>query len=78
MSADPVSLSENPAGAADILDEDGVAARYGVASGTVREWRRKRKGPDYFYAGRYVRYRLADLLAWEEQEVQKRALRFAR
>ena len=56
-----------------ILSEDQVAARYQVAAPTVRGWRRKRTGPRYFYAGRRVRYRLADLLAWEEAEAMKTA-----
>ena len=46
-----------------ILSEDQVAARYQVAAPTVRGWRRKRTGPRYFYAGRRVRYRLADVVA---------------
>lgn len=78
MSVNQASLSEDPGAATDIFDEDGVAARYGIPPATVRAWRRARKGPQYFHAGRYVRYRMSDLLAWEEQEVQKRALRLAR
>jgi transposase len=56
-----------PDGSADILSEDQVAARYQVSPRTVRRWRYKRTGPAYFYAGRHVRYRLADLLTWEQQ-----------
>lgn len=56
-----------PEGSADILSEDQVAARYQVAPRTVQRWRSARRGPAYFYAGRHVRYRLADLLDWEAQ-----------
>ena len=57
----------------DILSAEQVAARYQVPEPTVKRWRWQHKGPRYFYAGRHVRYRLADLLAWEEAEAMKSA-----
>jgi hypothetical protein len=53
------------------LSEDEVAERYQVPAPTVKTWRRRRTGPRYFYAGRYVRYRLADLIAWEKSETER-------
>ncbi|GAA0432520.1 helix-turn-helix domain-containing protein [Actinoplanes campanulatus] len=40
---------------------------------TVYQWRRKHTGPPGFRAGRHVRYNLAAVLAWTEQETGKAA-----
>ena len=56
-----------------MLTSGQVAERYQVVLRTVLYWRQKRTGPRWFYAGRYVRYRGADLLAWEEAESLKAA-----
>jgi hypothetical protein len=48
--------------------EDEVAARYKVSPATVKNWRRTRTGPLYFYAGRHVRYRESALAAWEKEQ----------
>ncbi|MEU4216222.1 helix-turn-helix domain-containing protein [Actinoplanes sp. NPDC026623] len=40
---------------------------------TVYQWRRKHTGPPGFRAGRHVRYNLAAVLAWAEQETGKAA-----
>jgi hypothetical protein len=57
----------------DVLTEDEVAERYEVAARTVKRWRASRIGPRWFYAGRYVRYRMAAILAWEEAEEMRAA-----
>lgn len=48
------------------LDEKEFAGRYGISSQTARIWRITGKGPCHCKIGRLVRYRLSDLLAWEE------------
>ncbi len=40
---------------------------------TVYQWRRKRTGPPGFRAGRHVRYNLAAVLVWTEQQTAEAA-----
>lgn len=42
-----------------------LAAREGVPEGTVYQWNSRGTGPRYMIIGRHVRYRLADVIAWE-------------
>lgn len=54
------------------LKEGEVAYRFQVTVGTVQRWRRTGKGPAYIKIGKgsgAVRYRLADVLAWEESRL---------
>jgi predicted site-specific integrase-resolvase len=56
------------------LTPDQVAERYQVSLDTLKEWRYRRRGPEFLRIGKRVRYREADLLRWErEQEVAARA-----
>lgn len=49
------------------------ADREKVKVQTVRNWRMKGQDPRSFIAGgRYVRYRLSDILEWEEAQMQGR------
>lgn len=43
-----------------------LAEREGVPVATVYRWNSDGTGPRYLKVGRHVRYRLADVLAWEE------------
>ena len=43
-----------------------LAEREGVSLQTVYGWNKMRTGPRYMRIGRHVRYRAADVLAWEE------------
>ena len=43
-----------------------VSERIGVPSTTLAQWRYLKKGPAYIKVGNHVRYRLDDLLVWEE------------
>ncbi len=49
------------------LTDEEVSQRLGVSPFTVRSWRTKGIGPRYFKVGRAVRYRLADVDAYERQ-----------
>jgi predicted DNA-binding transcriptional regulator AlpA len=43
-----------------------LAERYDVPIETVYGWNKQRIGPQYLRIGRHVRYRLADVIAWEK------------
>lgn len=43
-----------------------LAERCGVSVNTVRQWRVKGTGPRGMAIGKYVRFRLSDVLDWEE------------
>ena len=66
-SAVPGTLARHQRGYApyDLLSEKEVSATLGVATGTLRNWRSLRAGPDYVKLGqRTVRYRWADVAAF--------------
>ena len=59
----------------DVLSPEYLAARWGVALGTLSNWRRAGKGPRYIRLGSGPRarvvYKLADIKAYEEQQKEK-------
>lgn len=44
-----------------------LAEREGVPLKTVYQWNSTGVGPRYLKIGRHVRYRLADVIAWENE-----------
>ena len=46
-----------------------LAERYGVPVKTPAEWASKGTGPRYAKFGRYVRYRLGDVIDWEQRRL---------
>ena len=44
-----------------------VAERYGVTVWTVYRWNSSRTGPRFMKIGRNCRYKLADVVAWENE-----------
>lgn len=52
-----------------VFTSDQVAERYSVSPHTIAKWATCGTGPKYLKIGRHRRYRLADLLAWEEAQV---------
>ena len=48
------------------LSPEQLAEREGVPLQTVYGWNKTRTGPRFMRIGRHVRYRVADVLAWEE------------
>jgi predicted DNA-binding transcriptional regulator AlpA len=77
------------AGAKDVNDMDNnaderwlsrqeLADRYGLPVKTPAQWASKGTGPRYARIGRHVRYRLSDVIAWEEQRFDSCAPRAAR
>jgi len=51
-----------------------VAEHLQVPEATLTQWRYKKTGPPYFRAGKHVRYREKDLLAWERAQVAERKI----
>lgn len=53
-----------------------LAQRYGVPVKTPAEWASKGTGPRYAKFGRHVRYRLGDVIDWEQRRLieQQRGL----
>lgn len=51
------------------LSPEQLAEREGVPVTTIYQWRSRRTGPPGFKVGRHVRYRLADVIAWEERQI---------
>ncbi|MET8778968.1 helix-turn-helix domain-containing protein [Nocardia sp. NPDC004654] len=48
-----------------------VARRLQIPVKTLAAWAAGGRGPRYARMGRYRRYRLSDLLAWEQQQVER-------
>ena len=48
-----------------------LAERYGVPVKTPAEWASKGTGPRYAKFGRHVRYRLGDVIDWEQRRLAK-------
>jgi len=46
-----------------------LAERYGVPVKAPAEWASKGTGPRYAKFGRYVRYRLTDVIDWEQRRL---------
>jgi len=46
-----------------------LAEREGVSVQTVYGWNKTGEGPARMRIGRYVRYRLADVVAWEQSRI---------
>ncbi|MGV9331062.1 helix-turn-helix transcriptional regulator [Nocardia sp. NPDC003726] len=50
------------------LSREEVAGRLKLPPKTLAEWASKGKGPRFAKIGRFTRYRLADLEAWENEQ----------
>jgi predicted DNA-binding transcriptional regulator AlpA len=55
------------------LSPEDLARREGVPLQTVYGWNKTRTGPRFMKIGRHVRYRLTDVIAWEDTRTVKRA-----
>lgn len=52
------------------LTVEELASRYSIPTQTVYGWRVANKGPRGLKIGRYVRYRLSDVIAWEKAQAE--------
>lgn len=68
--AAPAPTAAAEAEAAHLTIEQ-LAEREGVAVGTVYGWNSKGGGPRYIKVGKHVRYRMSDVLAWEESRLRQ-------
>ena len=50
------------------LSRADLAGRLGIPESTVKYWATRGRGPRYARFGNHVRYRLADVEAWEEEQ----------
>ncbi len=50
----------------DLLTPGEVSKRYGVPEKTLADWRSRGIGPAYLRLGRHCRYRLEDVVRYEE------------
>lgn len=55
------------------LSPEALAEREDVSVETVYQWNRTKTGPPYFKAGRHARYRLNDIVEWEESRMVSRS-----
>ena len=57
--ASPVTSDERHLSPADLAEREGVSVD------TVYAWNRDGSGPRYMRIGKHARYRMADVLSWE-------------
>ncbi len=60
------------------LTTEQLAVRLAVPKATLYQWRYKDDGPRSCRIGKYVRYRLADVEAWERAQEARERVRPAR
>ncbi len=53
------------------LSQLDVALRYRVTTGTIERWRRLGTGPKFLKIQSKVRYRIEDLVSFEEEQLRK-------
>lgn len=54
------------------LTEEQLAKRLGLTWGTVKGWRHRGRGPDYYRVGpRAIRYRVEDVERWLKEQQGK-------
>jgi hypothetical protein len=47
------------------LDQNAAAEFLGLSPRRLENWRQQRRGPKFSYSRRCVRYKVADLVAWQ-------------
>lgn len=55
------------------LTRDEVADRLRVPAQTLAYWAVKKTGPRYAKFGHHIRYRLSDVIAWENEQIRESA-----
>lgn len=63
-----MSLATTPS---TLLTPRSLAERYGLPLATIYRWRSSGAGPRGFRVGKFVRYRLEDVEAWEQEQLNK-------
>jgi len=52
------------------ISQNELAQRWQISEATLERWRSQRKGPQYLKLGGQVRYRLADVEAYELEKME--------
>lgn len=60
---------------AELLTTKEVAALLKVAPATLVDWRHKQRGPLYYRMKREIRYKLVDILQWQQQILEPAKLK---
>jgi len=63
-------ITQGAAQKAELLTTDEVAALLKIAPATLVDWRHDQRGPRYYKMGREIRYKLADVIEWEQQALE--------
>ena len=63
-------ITQGAAQKAELLTTDEVSALLKIAPATLVDWRHDQRGPRYYKMGREVRYRLSDVIEWEQQALE--------
>lgn len=58
-----------PWGTDRLLTPEDVAHHLGIKIQTLYAWRMRSRGPRAIRVGKYLRYRLSDVSAWEEAQL---------
>lgn len=61
----------NSMGCAEHLTPEALARRLHLSLSTIYAWRVKNVGPRGFRVGKHIRYRLVDVEAWEQEQLDK-------
>jgi hypothetical protein len=64
---EPVLIASVDPGRSPYLTVNEIAERYQVPVTTIRYWRLNGLGPKAVKIGRFLRYRIDDVLAWERE-----------
>lgn len=48
-----------------------LAERWRLPEATLSQWGSQKRGPRYARFGRHVRYRLSDVIAWENEQLNR-------
>jgi hypothetical protein len=51
------------------LSRKQVAERLRIPVGTLAAWASEGRGPKYYKFGKWTRYRLSELMAWEDEQI---------
>lgn len=62
-------VTQTPAVEGRLLTAQDLADRLSVPLQSIYGWRVAHKGPRGLRVGKYIRYRLEDVLAWEESQM---------
>lgn len=63
-------ITQEAAQKAELLTNEEVAALLKIAPATLVDWRHDQRGPRYYKMGREVRYKLVDVVEWEQQALE--------